>query len=160
MPRERACAFGWLSTFDTISPRTGVTIASMTLDELESKLRDVLAQRRDVRFAILFGSSVARPDGARDIDLALSFDGPLSLMDLGAVAVQLEAAAGKAVDLVDVDEATTLLRWEIVRVGRVVLARDEDALLEFLARVPLEYADLRPYLDREAAGLRRLLGVT
>jgi predicted nucleotidyltransferase len=133
----------------------------VTLDELEVQLRAVLAGRHDVRFAILFGSSVARtPDAARDVDVAVSLDASLSLMDLGALAVQLEAAVGKSVDVVDVDEATTLLRWEIVRLGRTLVARDEDALLDFRARVPLEYADLKPYLDREAAGLRRVLGVT
>ncbi len=132
----------------------------MTLEELETKLRSVLAQRRDIRFALLFGSSVTRPDGARDVDVALSFDAPLSLMEMGALAVLLESAVGKSVDVVDVDEATTLLRWEIVRAGRTLVARDVPAMLDFRAHVPLEYADLRPYLDREAEGLRRVLGVT
>ena len=136
-------------------------MVGMTPSELEGKVSAVLAQRGDVRFAILFGSSVARgPDAARDIDVALSFDAAVSLMDLGALAAVLETAVGKSVDLVDVENASTLLRWEIVRGGRVVAARDKARLLEFLARVPLEYADLKPYLDREAEGLRRALGVT
>jgi predicted nucleotidyltransferase len=131
----------------------------VTLDELETKLRDVL-RRGDLRFAILFGSCASKdPDSARDVDVAISPREPLSLMALGALAVELERAVGKEVDVVDVDESSTLLRWEIVRTGRVVHDADHDALQSFRARVPLEYADLRPYLDREAAGQRRALGV-
>jgi hypothetical protein len=63
------------------------------------------------------------------------------------------------VDLVRLDRASTLLRWEVLKSGRILCAPDDAAWLAFAARVPLEYAELRPYLDREAAGLRRALGV-
>ena len=131
----------------------------MTRIELENKLRTILA-RKDVRFAILFGSSAMRsPDAARDVDVAVSSPRPMTLMQRAALEVELEQAVGKPVDVVDVDEASTLLRFEIVRHGVVVASKDEGALRAFQARVPLEYADLRPYLEREAEGLRRVLGV-
>jgi predicted nucleotidyltransferase len=127
------------------------------VSELETKLRALLAGK-DIQFAFVFGSSVRRgPDAARDIDLAVSTREPLSLMQRGALAIELEGSLGKTVDVVDVGEASTLLRWEVVRDGRVVAARDEDALRAFRVLAPLEYADLRPYLDREAEGLRRAL---
>jgi predicted nucleotidyltransferase len=132
----------------------------VTLSELETTLRTVLATRSDLTFALLFGSSVTRgPDVAHDIDLAIATSSPWSLLELGELASALEHATGKPVDLVDIDAANTLLRWEVVRDGRPVLIRDLDALRELQARVPVEYADLRPYLDREASGLRRALGV-
>lgn len=132
----------------------------MTQGELAAKLREALARRADVRFAILFGSCATKgPDQARDVDVAVRLRAPLSLMGLGALELELEDAVGKEVDVVDVDEASTVLRWEILRTGRVVDARDEEALHAFRVYVPLEYADLRPYLDREAAGQRRALGV-
>jgi predicted nucleotidyltransferase len=126
---------------------------------LEAKLRDVLARRTDIRFALLFGSSITRSETARDVDVAVSFGSPASLMALGALSDELEQAVGKIVDLVDVGDASTLLLWEIVRSHHVIAVHDEDALRELLVRVPLEYADLKPYLDREAEGLRRSLGV-
>jgi predicted nucleotidyltransferase len=126
---------------------------------LDQRLRDILARRAGIRFAILNGSTTGpRPDQARDVDVAVSFVGPASLFELGALAVALEQAIDRPVEVVDVDEATTLLRWEIVRTGRVLVAIERAALGDFLARVPIEYADLRPYLDREAQGLRRALG--
>jgi len=132
---------------------------AVTRIELENKLRTILAGK-DLRFCILFGSSAMRsPAVAKDVDLAISSLRPMSLMQRGALEVELEQAVGKPVDVVDVDEASTLLRWEILRHGVVVASNDETALRTFQARVPLEYADLRPYLDREAEGLRRVLGV-
>src|SRR5262249_46825000 len=111
-----------------------------------------------IRFAVLFGSCVTRgPEAAHDVDVALAFSRAPSLIEVATLALELECSAGKPVDVIDVDEASTLLRWEIVRTGRDLLARDAGALLAFRARVPIEHADLRPYLDREAAGLRRVL---
>jgi uncharacterized protein len=132
----------------------------VTVDDLVKDLQAALADRGDVRFAILFGSSVTRgPEAARDVDLAISTATPLSLDAMVALADDLERVAGKPVDLVELDAANTLVRWEVVRTGRVVTAHDPDALRAFQARVPAEYDDLRPYLEREAAGLRRVLGV-
>lgn len=126
------------------------------LDELEGLLRDVLRECGGVRFALLFGSVVRRgPDSARDVDVA--FDGSPSLFDRARMAQALEGVVGKEVDVIDLDEASTLLRWEVVRSGRVLFDADHDALIAFLARVPLEWADLQPYYDLEAAGLRRAL---
>ena len=126
--------------------------------ELERRLADALRRCGGVRFALLFGSALRRgPDAARDIDVAIAFVASPSLFDRARLAYELEDAVGKEVDIVDVDEASTLLRWEIVRSGRVVVDVDHDALIAFLARVPLEWADLQPYYELEAAGLRRAL---
>jgi predicted nucleotidyltransferase len=132
----------------------------VTLEEVEPKLREVLARWGGLRFAFVFGSAVARGlQGARDLDIAVQTARPAALLEQARLARELEAVAGRTVDLVDLEAASTLLRWEVLTTGRVLLAPDEEALLEFRARTPIEWADLRPYLDREAAGLRRALGV-
>ena len=111
-----------------------------------------------MRLAFLFGSSVTRGvEAARDIDVAIAFARPVSLLEQCELGAQLEQAVGREVDLVELDEASTLLRWEVVRDGIVLWARDGRDLADFRARVPLEYFDLQPYLEREAAGLRRVL---
>jgi hypothetical protein len=70
---------------------------------------------------------------------------------------ELKQIVGREIDLVDLDSASTLLRWEVVRTGTVLAARDRYDLVDFRARVPLEYFDLQPFLEREADGLRRAL---
>jgi uncharacterized protein len=130
----------------------------VTLEDLASRLTRALEARPEVRLAFLFGSSVLRGvDAAEDIDVAAVFMRPLSLFEQGALATRLEEVAEREVDLVDLDQASTLLRWEVVRAGIPLFARDRAELVEFLARVPIEYFDLEPFLDREAAGLRRAL---
>jgi predicted nucleotidyltransferase len=127
--------------------------------ELERSICGVLAARADVRFALLFGSAVAGgPRRPRDLDVALGFARSPSLMDLARLSDALEVAVGMPVDVVDVDAASTLLRWEIVRRGRMIHRADEAAAIEFLARVPLEWLDLEPYRMLEIDGLRRGLG--
>jgi len=133
----------------------------VTTEELLDRLRTALAGRSELRFAVLFGSAVTRgPDQARDIDVAVSCLRPLALLDRAQLATALELAIGREVDVVDVDEASTLLRWEVVRHGRTILANDPEHLLQFKARVPIERADLEPYYSRESAGLRRALEET
>lgn len=130
----------------------------MTLEDLTSRLTQALQARPEVRFAFLFGSSVSRgADLARDVDVAVVFARTLTLLEQGAIANQLERVVEREVDLVDLDAASTLLRWEVVRTGIVLFAQDRAELVAFRARVPLEYFDLEPFLVREAAGLRRAL---
>jgi predicted nucleotidyltransferase len=133
----------------------------VTTDDLLERLAAVLGRRPEVRFALLFGSAASRgPEAARDVDVAVSFARPTTLMERGRLAGALEDAVGREVDLVDLDEASTLLRFEVVKTGRPVAVGDAAALTRFRALVPLEYYDLEPFLEREAAGLRRRLGVT
>jgi predicted nucleotidyltransferase len=127
--------------------------------DIEAGLRRVLESRSEVRFALLFGSVVARgPDEARDVDVGAAFRAPLSLMELGRLEGDLEREIGRTVDLVDLDQATTLLRWDVARTGRLLCSSDPLALLEFKARVPIEFFDLQPHRERQASGLRRALG--
>jgi hypothetical protein len=78
-------------------------------------------------------------------------------MDLGALASDLARVTVLEPDLVDLGEASTLLRREVLNRGRLVTAPDRAAWLAFQRSVPLEYEDLRPFLERESAGLRRVL---
>jgi predicted nucleotidyltransferase len=130
----------------------------VTVDELTGQLSTALQARTEVRLAFLFGSAATRgPDAARDVDIAVAFAQPLSLLQQCTLCAQLEQIVGREIDLVDLDGASTLLRWEVVRTGIVLAARDRRDLVDFRARVPLEYFDLQPYLEREADGLRRAL---
>ncbi len=132
----------------------------MTVDELIARLRGALEKAAGVRFAVLFGSAAVDPDRAHDVDVGASFEaGSPSWQELGRMEAELETAVGRDVDIVDLDDASTVLRWEVVSRGKLIVAPHREAWLDFQARVPIEMADLRPYLERESAGLRRSLGV-
>ena len=114
-----------------------------------------------VEVAILFGSAASgrmRPDSDTDIGILcqvahdIGFDAELAL---GA---NLERVIGREVDLVRLDKASTLLRFEASR-GRCLYEARESAFADFVARALLEYEDLRPLLRRCAEGMfRRMKG--
>jgi predicted nucleotidyltransferase len=130
----------------------------MTIEALTRALGQALQGRPEVRLALLFGSSVTRGlERARDIDIAVSFTRPMSLMEQCHFGESLEKVAGREVDLIDLDSASTLLRSEVARHGVVLWTRARRDLIEFRARVPLEFFDLQPFREHQAKGLRRAL---
>lgn len=130
----------------------------MTVDDVIAALCAAVRDRAEVNMAALFGSAVTRgPDQARDIDVAFAFARPLSLFDLGALAVKIESRVGKEIDVVDLDSASTLLRWEVARTGRLAWSRRPEDWPSFQSRVTFEYADLEPFFRYQSEGLRRAL---
>lgn len=122
------------------------------VDEILERAGTVLRRGPPLRVAALFGSratGLARPDS--DVDIAIvPHDPSLSLWDEGGLAADLEMALGLPVDLVRMDLAPTLVRWEIVKSGRPILADPPDAWTRLVASVLGEHADHRPAADRLA----------
>jgi predicted nucleotidyltransferase len=109
-------------------------------------LRRVLEADPRIAYALLFGSSVRGMHGESDIDLALGLSSgvELSVLELGDLAARLEAAAGRPVDLVLLDEAPPGLAYRVFRFGLELVVRDRRALVDRKARAILEYLDFRP----------------
>jgi predicted nucleotidyltransferase len=110
----------------------------------------VLEATPELAFAVLFGSRAKglERDGS-DVDVAIvpRIDWPLA--EELALEARLAVALGRAVDVVRLDRAPSLLAWEIAKHGQF-LAGDEAAWLLTVARIALEHADADP-LIREAA---------
>ena len=114
-----------------------------------------------VEVAILFGSAAngrMRPDSDTDIGILGSVGHDLDIDAELALGADLERVLGREVDLVRLDTASTLLRFEASR-GRCLHEAREGAFADFVARALLEYEDLRPILRRCAEGMfRRMKG--
>ena len=133
----------------------------MTVEELVLLLGRALSADVRLRYALLFGSAATRgPELANDIDIAVSAHTSLGLLDRMRLATELERIVGKAVDVIDLDDASTLVRREVLRDGRPLVVNDAAAFLGFKASVPIEWADLEPYFARESAGLAKALEET
>jgi predicted nucleotidyltransferase len=126
-----------------------------------STARSLLASA-GVEVAILFGSAASgklRPDSDIDIGILASVGRDIGLDGELALGAALERIFGREVDLVRLDTASTLLRFEASQ-GRCLHEEREGAFADFVARALLEYEDLRPILRRCAEGMfRRLKGV-
>lgn len=130
------------------------------VDRLE-RLPDWLRER-GVELAWLFGSlgdSDAAGDTGRDeqgkpgdIDLAVLLPPGRPVATLRAA---LEAELGTdRIDLVDLRRASPILRFHVIRDGRLLLARDDDTLNDFeLATLHL-YRDTAPLRRRHRGVLR------
>jgi predicted nucleotidyltransferase len=112
-----------------------------------------------LRIALLFGSATRgqlRPDSDLDVGIVpADANGPLALeLELQT---DLERATGRAVDLVRLDRADPLVRWEAARSGVLLLERPEGAAARFRAEAALEHADLAPLVDAGAERWRRAI---
>lgn len=121
-------------------------------------IRAVLEADPDILYGLVFGSAArGGQHAASDLDVAIELrtGAPRELHRLGRLIGQLEAAAGRPVDLVLLDEAPAPVGYRVFRDGRVVAERDHAALARRKARAILDYLDFRPIEDRCTAGVLR-----
>ena len=101
-----------------------------------------------VQLAVAFGS-VARGEGhsRSDLDLGLLLD-PTSSDLRREVEVTAGRAARRRVDIVYLDEASPLLRFEIARDGKVLLERRSQLWVDFKAQAMIDWWDWGPTARR------------
>jgi hypothetical protein len=87
------------------------------------------------------------------VDVALIPENPaLSLHDELRLQSDLARACGRTVDLVRLDHAPTLVRWQVARHGVLLLASGPFEASRFIASAAADYIDFAPAL--EVAGER------
>jgi len=112
-----------------------------------------------VRLAILFGST-ARGTQRNDSDIDIGIvpeDPELPLNEELTLQTELSRVSGRQVDLVRLDRASTLLRWQVVRYGRALVEAEPFAAARFTADTVAEYLDFAPAFERAAENFRRVL---
>lgn len=106
-------------------------------------LTRVLQTMPSVRLAVLFGSAARRTAGpANDLDVGILLD--RGAEHSSALAVALERAVGGPVDVIWLDAAPPLLRFEIARDGLVLVERDSHAWADFRAHAMIDWWDWAP----------------
>jgi len=112
--------------------------------DVDETLRATLETFREVRMAVLFGSTArgkATPKSDLDVGVLLDDDAPKSTWD---IELALAGALRPPVDLIDLRSAPPLLRFEISREGRVLFEREEGLWPGFKARAMLDWWDWAP----------------
>ena len=110
-------------------------------------LRDALTRDPRVAYALLFGSAArGTAHVGSDLDVAIGLRAGVTLepREVGALIADLERAAGRAVDLVLLNEAPPALAYRVFRDGVVLVEQDHRALADRKARAVLDYLDFRP----------------
>ena len=124
---------------------------------MEDRLRQCVASLPEVKLAVLFGSTARGQAGPRsDVDLGVLLE-PDTPDVRSRVESELWRATDRTLDLIFLDKAPPLLRFEIARDG-VLLHQEQDHLwTDFKTRAMLDWWDWAPYarMFTEAA-VRRL----
>lgn len=124
----------------------------------EQKLRRVLARYPSIQAAYLFGShAVGRAGRHSDVDLALV--GPRDELESCKLDIlaDLAAAGVDSVDLVLLDGADPILRFEAVHPNRLIYAKADFDHPAYFTRTLHEYFDLQPFLKIQRESLKRRL---
>jgi predicted nucleotidyltransferase len=132
----------------------------MDVTVIEQKLADFFKLREEVLFAYLFGSRAkGTSTPASDIDVAVyvgsfpesaGFGYQAELMD------ELMQTLGRGdVDLVLLNTAKPLLRYHVVRHGRVIFCCSHRERTAFHEKAVRDYQDIRPMLAVQGHYLRQ-----
>ncbi len=112
------------------------------------RLELVLEAMPEVELAVLFGSFArGRERADSDVDLGLILDdsSPARTREIEAA---LNRAAGRSVDVIYLDEAPPLLRFEIARDGVPLVERRQHRWADFRVRAMHDWWDWAPFARR------------
>jgi predicted nucleotidyltransferase len=122
-------------------------------------VREALGSEPGIQLAVLFGSAArGRLQSNSDLDIGLLGVEPARL---GTLASMLSRVARRPVDVVALESAPPLLRFEVAREGRVLIERPAHAWSDFKAKAMVDWWDWAPHARRfhaaSAARLRQMV---
>jgi uncharacterized protein len=122
----------------------------MNVNEIEKKVRTVLANKLSTKLVYIFGSMVKnRVRNDSDIDIAILTDKQIDEYKLYMVSQQLADELKREVDIVDLRNASTVFKAEILRTGKLIYNSDNMIKMAFQLNVMKQYA----LLNEERKGI-------
>lgn len=118
--------------------------SSHTIDRLLERLRALLQEDDNVLFAFLFGShadGTARKES--DLDIAVFYRQPPQGAEKIAAIDSLSRAAGRDVHLAVLNEASALLRHQVMKNGFSVIIKDREAYCRFREQTMTNYDEYK-----------------
>ena len=119
----------------------------------EQELKNYFAQQDDVEFALIFGSVAQGKDSPiSDIDVAVYFREGEDILKLGDRQIDITCAIMKLyrinrVDVVVLNLANPFLRFQVIKYGRLLYAKDVKVFYKFKAVSLGMYQDTKPIYD-------------
>lgn len=119
-------------------------------EQVSSRLASFFSNKPEICFAYLFGSvSQGTAGKLSDIDLAV-FLAPLKRPPTSRygyaseLAAELSSLLRRAVDLVILNEASTMIKYQVLKYGKQVYCRSEEQRRIFHETAVRNYLDLKP----------------
>jgi predicted nucleotidyltransferase len=131
---------------------------SRNLDKIAQKLADYLESERGIITAYVFGSfGTEAQTPLSDIDIALSFDGDIPVMEELKTAEISSLLEFEKIDLINLNKAPVHLQHEVLYTGTKIFDRTPERTQDFIEYVLEIYHDyqgiLKKYQDDFREGL-------
>ena len=128
-----------------------VSITPKSLEELVRIVGEVCGEFEECVYALVFGSRATKTQKPySDLDVAVMFKGgtekPLELAQ--ELAFKIEERTGVKVDVVPLNLADTILRYEVFRDGILAFCRDHNRYWDDKVNSVDKYLDFKRVLDR------------
>lgn len=115
---------------------------------ITEKYKDILMEYESITFAYVFGSYVqgkVRLDS--DIDIAIYLEEHLDIDTYLEIKMCLTEACKREVDLIILNDAKPLLKYEIYKNNMLLFCRDKSKETRYKVKTLFEYSDFKRYLD-------------
>lgn len=114
--------------------------------ELRQRITEYVSEKEEILIAWLFGSMVtgtSRPDSDVDIALLLRRDSEPDADRFLSLKSDLASLLKRDVDIVILNQASPIVRMQVLEKGEKLFERERRAYLEFFVRTMNEYDDLK-----------------
>ncbi|HSW36149.1 MAG TPA: nucleotidyltransferase domain-containing protein [Candidatus Limnocylindrales bacterium] len=128
-----------------------------------SKITPVIASKPEIEFAYLFGSVAAETAGMlSDVDLAVYVDSACEIPASGfgyqsELITELAELLACRVDVVILNDASIMLKHQVIKNGILVYSRSHDERRAFHEKAVREYLDFKPLLKVQGEYIRKRL---
>lgn len=110
---------------------------------MEEQVITFLNEKLDPFLIVVFGSTAKGTDRVdSDLDIAYLSDQTIEKYDRFMLSQELAALINKDVDLVDLNQATTVFATQIIQSGKTILCKDDKRRMEFEMKTLKMYAKL------------------
>ena len=128
---------------------------TISIEEIRDKLTPMF-QDRGLWLVLLFGSAATGKQHKKsDIDLAFLFDKPVDILALTNRIIRLLHTDD--VDVVDLKCASPLLKFSVVKNGKLLYERERGMFTEFYSLAFRRYVDTKKLRDAQATAIKQFL---
>lgn len=115
----------------------------MNLNEIEKKIKKILINKLSPKLIYIFGSMVKnRVRNDSDIDIAILTEKQIDEYKLYMISQQLADELKREVDIVDLKNASTVFKAEILRTGKLIYNSDNPEKMHFQLGILQDYVFL------------------
>lgn len=116
--------------------------------DIIKKCKDILMKYEDVVFSYIFGSYAQnRIRENSDIDIAIYLKENIDIDTYLEIKMNLSEVLKREVDLVILNNAPSLLKYEIYKNNILLFSRDKTLESKYKVKTLFEYSDIKRYLN-------------